>query len=262
MNRIDQLFRQKKQNILSIYFTAGHPALNSTVLIIEELEKNGADMIEIGMPFSDPLADGPVIQHSSHVALKNGMSINLLFEQLKPIREKVNLPLLLMGYLNPVLRYGFDRFCSDASAIGIDGFILPDLPLLEYNETYRKTVEGNNLNFSFLFSPETSNQRAQMLDEAGRGFNYIVASSSTTGMKDKILDAQVDYFKRIQSLKLKNPSLIGFGISNHETYKKACQYANGVIIGSAFVKALQGGSNLQEKIKRFVEKIVTTQDAI
>ena len=255
MNRTDQLFQDKKENILSIYFTAGHPALESTVEIIQELENNGVDLIEIGMPFSDPLADGPIIQKSSQVALNNGMSIKKLFEQLKEIRKNVSIPLLLMGYINPVFQYGFERFCRDAAAIGIDGLILPDLPLKEYNEQYKSIVEMNNLRFVFLISPETSNERVKLLDETGSGFCYIVSSSATTGPKENIIEKQSAYFNRINGLGLKLPKIIGFGISDNKSYKSACQYANGVIIGSAFVKAIDGGGDLKNIIKEFIFSI-------
>ncbi|MFC2136854.1 tryptophan synthase subunit alpha [Bacteroidota bacterium] len=255
MNRIDTLFREKQNNILSIYFTAGHPTFESTVEIIKELQNNGVDLIEIGMPFSDPLADGPVIQKSSQVALNNGMSIRKLFAQLKEIRETINIPLILFGYLNPVLQYGFEKFCQDASEIGIDGLILPDLPPKEYMEHYKNIVEKYNLKFIFLISPETSNERVEILDSTGSGFNYIVSSSSTTGAKEKIIEQQKAYFERINSLNLKLPKLIGFGISNNESYLNACKQANGVIIGSAFVNAIDEAKDLKSTIKDFVNMI-------
>ncbi len=255
MNRIDNLFKQKPNNILSIYFTAGHPTFESPVEIITELQNNGVDLIEIGMPFSDPLADGPVIQKSSQIALNHGMSIRKLFVQLKEIRKTINIPLLLFGYLNPVLQYGFERFCKEASEIGIDGLILPDLPQIEYIEHYKIIVEKYNLRFIFLISPETSDERVQILDNTGSGFNYIVSSSSTTGAKEKIIEQQKSYFERINKLNLKLPKLIGFGISNNESYVAACKQANGVIIGSAFVNAIDRSSNLKNTIQDFVTMI-------
>lgn len=257
MNRIDSLFKEKQNNILSIYFTAGHPTLESTVEIITELEKNGVNLIEIGMPFSDPLADGPVIQHSAQTALENGMSLSKLFNQLKNIRQTVNIPLILMGYINPILQYGFENFCKKANETGIDGLILPDIPLNEYVKHYKEIVEKYNLKFIFLISPETNNNRMKLIDETGSGFNYIVSSSSTTGAKEIIADAQEAYFKKISESNLQNPCIIGFGISNNETFSKACQYVNGAIIGSAFVKALEiGKEDIKGSIKKFVEFIL------
>lgn len=255
MNRIDKLFQEKQNNILSIYFTAGHPTLDSTSDIIKCLDKNGVDLVEIGMPFSDPLADGPVIQKSSQVALKNGMSLKVLFKQLKNIRTNCDIPLLLMGYLNPVLRYGFENFCKDARKAGIDGLILPDLPYDEYIETYKEVVDKNKLKFIFLISPETSNERVKLLNDTGSGFNYIVSSSSTTGVKEKVIESKVEYFERINSLGLSLPKLIGFGISNKESFDSACKHANGVIIGSAFVKAIDDCKKPTKKIKSFVKSI-------
>jgi tryptophan synthase alpha chain len=255
MNRIDQLFQKKQHEILSVYFTAGHPELNSTPFIIKSLAEAGADMIEIGMPFSDPMADGPVIQHSSSLALKNGMSLKLLFEQLKEIRSEVQVPLLLMGYLNPVLQYGMERFCESCSRVGIDGIILPDLPLDVYENEY-KTIFGNaGLHNIFLISPQTSEARLEALDNAGSGFLYFVSSSSTTGMKNGFTGEQTAYFEKISRYKLKNPALIGFGISNHDTFATVCRYASGAIIGSAFVKMLSASKNLTEDIPEFVKKI-------
>lgn len=255
MNRINQLFQQKKNNILSIYFTAGHPTLDSTVEVIKTLEKSGVDMIEIGMPFSDPLADGPVIQGSSTKALKNGMSIKLLFEQLKQIRKEVNIPLLLMGYINPVYQFGIENFCKKCKEVGIDGVILPDLPLSEYQEQYQPYFEANNLRFIFLITPQTSPDRVRMIDSISNGFIYMVSSSSTTGAKGNIAEKQVEYFTRIKAMNLTNPLVIGFGISNRETFERACHYANGAIIGSAFVKMLDETKNTEHGIKDFVAEV-------
>jgi tryptophan synthase alpha chain len=255
-NRINQLFQDKKENILSVYFTAGYPQVNDTVEIIKTLEKNGVDLIEIGMPFSDPVADGPVIQNSSTVALRNGMSIKQLFEQLKSIRQTVNIPLILMGYLNPVIQFGLEAFCKKCQEVGIDGLILPDLPVSVYQEEYKELFEQYGLHNILLITPQTSDARIQEIDKASGGFIYMVSSSSTTGTKDKVSDFHEDYFNRVNQLKLNNPRLIGFGISNQETFENACKYASGAIIGSAFVKALEQDKTLEEKISAFVNRIV------
>jgi tryptophan synthase alpha chain len=255
MNRINQLFQQKKDNILSLYFTAGHPELNSTTEILAELEATGTDMVEIGMPFSDPLADGPVIQESNQKALKNGMSIRLLFDQLKDVRQKINIPLLLMGNLNPVLQFGVENFCKKCRETGIDGIILPDLPLPEYIWDYQHIFENNGLRFNFLITPQTIEERIRQIDKISNGFVYMVSSSSTTGVKGSFADKQIEYFKRVRSMKLQNPLLIGFGISNRETFTQACSYANGAIIGSAFVKMLNDTPAWKKGIKNFVSSI-------
>ncbi|MFC2087915.1 tryptophan synthase subunit alpha [Bacteroidota bacterium] len=256
MMRLDKLFQNKQKNILSVFFTAGYPELWDTVKIITALEKYGADIVEIGMPFSDPIADGPVIQKSNQIALNNGMSIDLLFNQLKDIRKRVQIPLILMGYLNPVLQFGFEKFCNKAAEVGIDGLILPDLPLKEYQEKYKAIIQSFNLHTIFLFSPKTSDERIQLIDNEGSGFNYFVSSSSTTGAKDSFSEEQIQYFEKIKSLQLKNPKLIGFGISNNETFKTACKYAHGAIIGSAFIKSLEENGILEDKIEKFVRCII------
>ncbi len=256
MNRINKLFETKKQNILSVYFTAGFPNLNDTVEIIQELEKNGVDLIEIGIPFSDPTADGPTIQKSSETALKNGMNLNLLFEQLKDIRKSVNIPLILMGYINPVYQYGIDRFCEKCAEIGIDGTILPDLPLDEFESHYKAFYDKNNLHNILLITPQTSEARIRQIDEISGGFIYMVSSASTTGAGKKVEDFHQDYFERIQNMQLKNPRLIGFGISDRATFGNACKYANGAIIGSAFVNAVSSSTDLKTGIKVFVENII------
>lgn len=256
MNRINKLFETKKQNILSVYFTAGFPNLNDTVEIIQELEKNGVDLIEIGIPFSDPTADGPTIQKSSEKALKNGMNLNLLFEQLKEIRKSVNIPLILMGYINPVYQYGIDRFCEKCAEIGIDGTILPDLPLDEFESHYKTFYAKNNLHNILLITPQTSEARIRQIDEISGGFIYMVSSASTTGAGKKVEDFHQDYFERIQNMQLKNPRLIGFGISDRATFGNACKYANGAIIGSAFVNAVSSSTDLKTGIKLFVENII------
>lgn len=237
MNRIKERLQQDNK-VLSIYFTAGYPHLTDTVDIIESLAANGVDMIEIGLPFSDPLADGPTIQESSTQALKNGMSTQLLFEQLKDIRKKVSIPLIIMGYFNPVLQYGVEEFCAKCQEIGIDGLILPDLPLAEYQDHYRSIFEKCGLINVFLITPQTSEERIRQIDAAGDGFIYMVSSASTTGAKSGFGDAQTEYFQRIASMGLKNPTIVGFGISNSHTFSAATDSSKGAIIGSAFIKTL------------------------
>ena len=256
-NRINKLFQEKKSHVLSVYFTAGYPNLEDTVPVIQELVKNGVDLIEIGMPFSDPVADGPVIQHSSLISLQNGMSIKKLFSQLENVRKTVDIPLILMGYINPVLQYGVDTFCQKCKEIGIDGLIIPDLPMDVYEEEFKTTFEANNLHNIFLITPQTSDERLRKIDEVSTGFIYMVSSNATTGAKTSVSDFQKQYFERVNSFGLKNPRLIGFGISNAETFENACQYAHGAIIGSAFVKALEGPDSLAQKVSGFINSIAT-----
>ncbi len=237
MNRIQKIFSEDKK-LLSIYFTAGYPAINDTVPILQELEKNGVDMVEIGLPFSDPLADGPTIQASSTEALKNGMTTRLLFEQLKDIRKTVSIPLILMGYFNPVLQYGVEAFCAKCKETGIDGLILPDLPLAEYKEHYKTIFEKYGLVNIFLITPQTSESRIRQIDKASNGFVYMVSSASTTGARQGFGEVQRSYFERIAAMQLKNPQIVGFGISNAETFLAATKDADGAIIGSAFIKML------------------------
>ncbi len=255
-NRINQLFETKKENILSVYFTAGYPKLNDTAEIIRQLEQNGVDLIEIGIPFSDPTADGPTIQRSSEKALKNGMNLKLLFEQLSEIRKSVKIPLVLMGYINPVVQFGIEAFCKKCSETGIDGAILPDLPLDEYEEHYKIFFKKYNLHNILLITPQTSEGRIRQIDAASTGFIYMVSSSSTTGAGKKVEDFKQDYFDRIQQMNLKNPRLIGFGISDNATFSNACKYASGAIIGSAFVKSLESNNNLAECISSFKQEIL------
>ncbi len=256
MNRIIKLFNYKPENILNIYFTAGYPGLNDTDRIILALEKAGVDLIEVGMPYSDPLADGPTIQQSGQVALKNGMTLPLLFEQLHEVRQQTDIPLVLMGYFNQVMQYGEAKFLEDCQACGIDGLILPDLPIYEYENYYQKQFEDAGLNISFLITPQTSDERIKKVDELSNGFIYMVSNASITGAKNSISSQQIEYFKRINAMELRNPRLIGFGISNHETFSTACAYANGAIIGSAFIRTLKNaGENLEKEIKNFVEMI-------
>ncbi|MBN1949912.1 MAG: tryptophan synthase subunit alpha [Bacteroidales bacterium] len=254
MNRIDTLFKKNK-DILSIYFTAGHPTLNSTAEIIRTLVEEGVDMIEIGVPFSDPVADGPVIQQSTYKSLENGMSVKLLFEQLKDIRKTVDIPLLLMGYLNPALQYGIEEFCAKCAEVGIDGAILPDLPLEIYQEEYEAAFNRHGIHNIFLATPQTSDERYIQLDKHSGGFLYMVAASSITGAKTGFQDYQQKYFERIKNLDLKLPRVIGFGISTRETFEHACRYANGAIIGSAFVSALEKDGDMKKNIREFVRTI-------
>ncbi|MET6991889.1 tryptophan synthase subunit alpha [Sediminicola arcticus] len=252
MNRINQKLQEDKK-LLSIYFTAGYPALNDTVKIIQDLEKNGVDMVEIGLPFSDPLADGPTIQASSTQALKNGMNTALLFEQLKNIRETVSIPLIVMGYFNPMLQYGVEPFCKKCQEIGIDGIIMPDLPLDVYQDKYEHIFKANGLANIFLITPQTGDDRIQQIDLASNAFIYMVSSASVTGSQDGFGNTQEDYFNRIDNMNLKNPQIVGFGISNSETFKQATKQAKGAIIGSAFIKHLtQKGS---DDVAEFVRAI-------
>ncbi|WP_282121738.1 tryptophan synthase subunit alpha [Algibacter mikhailovii] len=235
MNRIQSKLQADKK-LLSIYFTAGYPNINDTVTIIENLEKNGVDMIEIGLPFSDPLADGPTIQDSSTAALKNGMTTEVLFNQLKDIRKTVNIPLIIMGYFNPMFQYGVEAFCKKCQDIGIDGLIIPDLPVDVYHEDYQAIFEKYGLINVFLITPQTSDERIRYIDSISNGFIYMVSSASTTGAQSGFGEEQTAYFERIANMNLKNQQIIGFGISNNETFTQATQYSKGAIIGSAFVK--------------------------
>ncbi|MCJ8163669.1 tryptophan synthase subunit alpha [Pontibacter sp. E15-1] len=254
-NRIKKLFAQKPQGLLSVYFTAGYPSLEDTVPIILELEKNGVDLIEVGMPFSDPLADGPTIQQSSGIALKNGMTIPKLFEQLQEIRKHTQIPLVLMGYLNPVMQYGVERFCQKAREVGIDGIILPDLPLADYVREYKAIFEQNNLSKIFLITPQTPEQRIREIDSHTNGFVYMVSSASTTGSTNGQAVVNTDYFDRVGKMTLKNPGIIGFGIHNRDTFAQACNHAKGAIIGSAFIKALGQEGTVAENIQNFIQSI-------
>lgn len=238
MNRLTTLFKNKKSPILSIYFTAGYPNLESTIDIAEALEKSGVDFIEIGFPYSDPVADGPVIQESSQIAINNGMTLPILFEQLKELRKRVSIPVLLMGYVNPVLQYGVENFCNKAAEVGVDGVIVPDLPMYEYENLYKNCFLDNHLSNIFLVTPQTSEERIRKIDELSSGFIYLLSSSSTTGKGLKVSDAADAYFKRIEEMNLKNPTMIGFGISDQKSFDKAAQYTRGAIVGSAFVKTL------------------------
>lgn len=253
MNRINKKLQEDKK-LLSIYFSAGHPSLNDTAKIIQNLEKSGVDMIEIGLPFSDPLADGPTIQASSTEALKNGMTTEVLFKQLKDIRKTVSIPLIIMGYFNPMLQYGVDAFCQKCQEIGIDGLIIPDLPVDVYNEEYKSIFENYGLINVFLITPQTSTERINFIDSISKGFIYMVSSASVTGSSAGFGEKQMSYFKRIADMHLKNPQIVGFGINNNETFTQATTYAKGAIIGSAFIKFLS--SNRVDNIKDFTKSIL------
>ncbi len=254
MNRIQKLFQEKTKNVLNVYCTAGYPQINSTLTVMKALQENDVDLIELGMPYSDPLADGPVIQASGSRALENGMTIEVLFEQLTGFRNKIAVPVILMGYMNPVLQYGFERFCEDAAAIGIDGLILPDLPEYEFETEYGAIIKKHGLDFIFLVTPETSEERIRKLDNLSSGFLYAVSSSATTG-SDKDFTAVEKYLQRLQFMQLKNPVLVGFGIKDKETFESACKYANGAIIGTAFIKALERTKDIEISVKQFMDGI-------
>jgi tryptophan synthase alpha chain len=255
MGRIEELFKKKNRNVLNVYCTAGFPALDSTLEVMKALQENGADIIELGIPYSDPLADGDVIQASGNLALKNGMTVAKLFEQLRGFRELIHVPVLLMGYINPVMQYGFEKFCSDAASAEVDGLILPDLPIFEFDNEYGPILKKYGLDFVFLVTPETSLDRIKKLDELSSGFLYAVSSSSTTG-KDKNLSAQSLYFKKLQAMTLKNPLLVGFGIKDKTSFEYASGFANGAIIGTAFIKALEKTNDIHKSTKDFLDGIL------
>lgn len=255
MNRIDKLFKEKYGQILSVYFTAGYPFLNSTIEILRALEASGVDMVEIGIPFSDPIADGPVIQHSNGIALKNGMSLELLFNQLLKVREEVDIPLILMGYLNPVLQFGVENFAGMCRKTGIDGVIIPDLPPFIYSEEFLPVFEKYRLYNMLLISPQSEFQRIKTIDKISKGFIYLVSSSSVTGVKGDFSDEQIAYFEKIRDMNLNNPCLTGFGISTHQGFASACKYSGGGIIGSAFINILGKDGNLNDNIWQFVKEI-------
>lgn len=254
MTRIKNTF-QTKSNILNIYVTAGFPKLNDTIEIVQELARNGVDMIEIGMPFSDPLADGPTIQNSSEIAIKNGITLDQIFNQIVEIRKTVSIPIILMGYYNQVLQYGAKTFFEKAKRVGVDGFIIPDLPLDIYQKNYKTILKDLELDMIFLITPQTTDERIRLLDEESSGFLYLVSSYAITGSQSNLQQNQLDYFKRIQNLSLKNSKLIGFGISNKESFTTACIYAEGAIIGSTFIKAIKDSNNLKESIANFIKRI-------
>ncbi|MFI3280118.1 MAG: tryptophan synthase subunit alpha [Rikenellaceae bacterium] len=255
MNRINQLFAGDKQNILSIYFCAGTPTLDATAEVIKTLEKSGVSMIEVGIPFSDPMADGIVIQNAATNALRNGMSLKLLFSQLQGIRSEVSIPLILMGYLNPIMQYGFENFCKSCAQCGIDGVIIPDLPFSDYQKDYRAVAEKYDVKVIMLITPETSRERIEEIDQNTDGFIYMVSSAATTGAQSDFNAAKIAYFNKINAMELKNPRMIGFGISNKATFEAACANARGGIIGSHFVNLLNEERDAQRAIDRLKESL-------
>ena len=254
MNRITNLFKEKKNNILSIYFTAGYPSLNDSIEIIKTLDECNVDLIEIGMPFSDPIADGPIIQNSSNIAIDNGMNLNVLFDQLADIRKITEIPIILMGYVNPVYQFGYDKFIKKILDCHLDGLILPDLPFDDYKIQFKPIFDKKNLSFISLITPNTSDDRIKQIDNNSNGFIYMVSSSSITGKKSSFNKNQIQYFNRINSLSLKNPKIIGFGISDKESFEQACKYSNGAIIGSNFIKSLDK-NDLSKSIRKYIRLI-------
>ena len=256
MNRIGDLFTRKQHNVLNVYCTAGYPQLNSTLEVMKALQDSGADIIELGMPYSDPLADGPVIQQSGGVALANGMTIEQLFNQLQGFRKEIYVPVILMGYMNPVLQYGFEKFCQHAADLPIDGLILPDLPEHEFETEYGAIMQRYGLDFIFLVTPETSEERIKKLDALSTGFLYAVSSSSTTGSNKNMTNVSA-YLERLESYKLKNPVLVGFGIKDKQTFEAACEHANGAIIGTAFIEALENTVDIGKTTADFIKNIIS-----
>ena len=256
LNRLTKLFENKRENLLTVYFTAGYPKLDDTETIICSLAESGANIIEIGIPYSDPLADGPVIQESGMAAIDNGITLQVLFNQLTDIRTKTQVPLILMGYFNQLLQYGVDKFLDDCVKVGIDGLIIPDLPLMEYEQFYKDKLTDRNISISFLITPQTEESRIHKVDALSTGFIYVVSDSSITGMKTGISSQQISYFERIKSLQLSTPQLIGFGISDRESYLTASKYANGAIIGSAFIKHLKDKNEVDKATADFINLIL------
>jgi len=254
INRINQLFEQKKENILSVYFTAGFPKLEDTLPTLRILQSNGVDLVEVGVPFSDPMADGIVIQNSSHQALQNGMSIRKLFEQLTSVRAEIHIPLIMMGYLNPIMQFGFEAFCKECHRVGVDGMIIPDLPMADFLAEYKEIAARYELEFIFLITPETSEARIREIDSHTNGFIYMVSSAATTGTQTSF-DNKVEYFNRINAMNLKNPRLIGFGISNKSTRDIVNRYSSGAIIGSAFIKSLEETQDVEKGVKLLLENL-------
>lgn len=255
MNRLTQLFQNQTHKILSIYFTAGYPNLGDTIPILTALENQGIDLAEIGIPFSDPMADGPVIQKSAGDSLHNGMSLKLLFEQLKEVRPTLQMPLIMMGYLNPIMQYGFEKFCKSCEEVGIDGVIIPDLPFADYLANYKTMAEKHNLKMIMLITPETSETRIRLIDEHTEGFIYLVSSASTTGAQQSFDQSKQNYFTRVAGMKLRNPLLVGFGISNKVTLDAASEHTNGAIIGSKFIQLLEKYSTPDEAVTELIEAL-------
>ena len=256
MSRLTELFEQKNKRVLNVYCTAGYPQLNSTLEVMGSLQKNGADIIELGMPYSDPLADGEVIQSSSLVALNNGMTIDTLFDQLATMRTSIHIPVVLMGYMNPILQYGFENFCKKAKSLGVDGLILPDMPLYEFEHVYGAIIQDNGLDFIFLVTPETPETRLRKLDSLSSGFLYAVSSSATTGT-DKDFSKVAVYLERLKSMQLKNPFLVGFGIKDKASFDAVNAFANGAIIGSAYIQALSKGNDVETTTKTFLQGVLS-----
>jgi tryptophan synthase alpha chain len=255
MSRLNELFGRKRSKVLSVYCTAGFPRLDSTLEVMRALQDNGADMIELGMPYSDPLADGPVIQASGTRALENGMSISRLFEQLTGMRASIHIPVLLMGYLNPILQYGFGKFCAAAAVAGVDGLILPDLPIYEFETEYGPVIRKHGLDFVFLVTPETSEERIRKVDALSTGFLYAVSSSSTTGGSRDLGDQEA-YFRRLEAMQLRNPVLVGFGVRDRNSWEAACRHTQGAIIGTAYIKAIEGATDIGKATKEFLQTIL------
>ena len=255
MSKLDLVFKEKSKRVLNVYCTAGYPALDSTMKVMASLQKNGADIIELGMPYSDPLADGEVIQVSSMKALANGMNIAVLFEQIQDMRKSITIPVILMGYMNPILQYGFEAFCKKAKEVGVDGLILPDLPLFEFEDSYGKIITENNLDFIFLVTPETPDQRVKKLDSLSNGFLYAVSSSATTG-KDKDFNVVAQYLQKLQAMQLKNPILVGFGIKDKATFDAATLHTQGAIIGSAYIQQLTKGGDIETTTSQFLNSVL------
>ena len=255
MNRITNLFQTQKDGILSVYFTAGYPNLNDTASILKALQAKGIHMVEVGIPFSDPMADGPVIQEAATQALRNGMSLHLLFEQLKEIRSEIQIPIILMGYLNPIMQYGFEKFCESCIEAGVDGMIIPDLPYADYISDYKEIADRHDLKMIMLITPETSEERIRLIDAHTSGFIYMVSSAATTGAQQDFDTQKRAYFKKIDGMKLRNPRMVGFGISNKATFQAACDNARGGIIGSRFVTLLDEEKDPEKAILRLLEAI-------
>jgi tryptophan synthase alpha chain len=255
MSKLELVFKEKSKRILNVYCTAGYPSLDSTMKVMTSLQKNGADIIELGMPYSDPLADGEVIQVSSIKALANGMNIAVLFDQIKDMRKSISIPVILMGYMNPILQYGFENFCKKAKEVGVDGLILPDLPLFEFEQSYGKIITENNLDFIFLVTPETPVDRIKKLDSLSNGFLYAVSSSATTG-KDKDFNVVAQYLQKLQAMQLKNPILVGFGIKDKATFDAATVHTQGAIIGSAYIQQLTKGGDIETTTSQFLNSVL------
>lgn len=255
MNRITHLFNTKKNGILSVFFTAGYPQREDTATILKELQNKGIDMVEVGIPFSDPMADGPVIQEAATQALRDGMSLRLLFEQLKEVRQDIHIPVILMGYLNPVMQYGFERFCQSCVEAGVSGAILPDLPYADYMATYKETAERYDLKIIMLITPETSEERIRLIDAHTSGFIYMVSSAATTGAQQSFDEQKQAYFRRIHAMQLQNPRLVGFGISNKATFDAALTHSSGAIIGSKFMQLLKSEPTPAQAIDKLLEGV-------